>query len=242
MRDHRASGGSSLQLNLNQCVAIRDTLSEYLSRKEYVSSSNLRSGFSSSGQTSKERSKRSTLGEIFHRLVLDEPDGFNLDVSVINKGWTDRRLSQSELQNIKGARDQLNQWSDKLFCDWVDFGQVEMSTYWKDESGYSWRARPDIVVDDFVIDLKTFSGKNQKRFLKSQNRNGFLIQAAHYLEGLKHLHSRPFKFGFLCIDLTVPYRIRLDILERSQLVRAKELLSEARRAYINGVRSFSGIT
>ena len=227
MTRYGTSDRSSLQLHPSQCVAIRDTLSEYLSRTEYVSSSNLRSGYSCFGRKNKEIPKRSILGAVFHRLVLEEPDGINLDVAMINNGWTDHRLSQSELQNIKGARDQLNQWSDKLFCDWVDLGEAETSIYWKDELGYSWRARPDMVVDDFVIDLKTFSGKNQKRFLKNQDRNGFLIQAAHYLEGLKHLHHRPFNFGFLCIDLTAPFRIRFDVLEKPQLARARDLLSEA---------------
>ncbi|MBA4740379.1 MAG: PD-(D/E)XK nuclease-like domain-containing protein [Burkholderiales bacterium] len=236
MRGYGASENELPQLNPNECVAIRDTLSEYLGREEYVSSSKLRSAYSSFKRRNKEISRSSILGAIFHRLVLEEPDDFNLDMTEITNGWTDHRLSQFDLQNIKGARNQLNQWSNKLFCDWVSLGDVETSIYWKDESGSSWRARPDIITEDFVIDLKTFSGKNQKRFLKNRDRNGFLIQAGHYLDGLKYLHHRSFNFGFLCIDLTKPFRIQLDILEEPQLVRAEELLSEAKEAYIKGFR------
>jgi hypothetical protein len=180
------------------------------------------------------------LGAIFHRLVLEESDGFNLNMAEINDGWTNHKVSQPELQNIIGARDKLKQWSNRLFCDWIDMGSTETSIYWRDDSGHSWRARPDVIVGDLVIDLKTFSGKNQKSFLKNHSRNGFLIQAGHYLDGLKYLDDRPYRFGFLCIDLTAPFRIRFDVLDKSQIVLAKELLFQAKKTYLQKILSVSG--
>lgn len=239
MRD-RATENRLLQVKYNQCVAIRDTLSDYLAQVEYVSSSNLRSVYLSTERRSNKIPRRSLLGAIFHRLVLEESDGFNLDMAEINDGCTNHRVSQPELQNIKGARDKLKQWSNKLFCDWIDMGSTETSIYWRDDSGHSWRARPDLIVGDLVIDLKTFSGKNQKSFLKNQSRNGFLIQAGHYLDGLKYLDDRPYRFGFLCIDLTAPFRIRFDVLDTSQIVLAKELLFQAKKTYFQKILSVSG--
>lgn len=226
---------SLAQLKPNECVVIKDPLSDYLARVEYVSSSNLRSAHLSTERSRKEIPRGSILGAIFHRLVLEESNGFNLDVADINNGWTHHTINQFELQNIKGAREKLVQWSDKLFCRWVELGDTETSIYWRDDSGNSWRARPDLIVGDLVIDLKTFSGKNQKGFLKSPNRNGFLIQAGHYLESLKYLSDRPYRFGFLCVDLTAPFRIRLDVLDELQIVLAKELLSQAKENYFKKI-------
>ncbi|MBT6185104.1 MAG: hypothetical protein HOI07_10225 [Betaproteobacteria bacterium] len=129
------------------------------------------------------------------------------------------------------ARDKLNQWSGELFRDWIHSGFTERSIYWKDQADHQWRVRPDIVTKGLVIDLKTFSGNNQKRFLKSLNRNGHLIQAALYLEGIERLYGDPIGFAFLCIDLTSPYRIFLDVLDSKTLLFSKKLLANAKRDF-----------
>ena len=224
---------SSLVLKPGECLAIQDTIQEYLSRTDFVSSSNLRSRYYEATGARNSRDRGVGLGSVFHRLMLEEPEDFELDLPTLRDDWlagTKRSsgycLGQSDLHRINGAREKLNHWSEHLFSKWVKSGQAETSIYWKDELCCQWRARPDLVTQDLVVDLKTFSGKNQKRFLKSRDRNGYLIQAGLYLEALRRLNDRSIGFAFLCIDLTPPFDIRLDVLDKAQIVLAQNLICQ----------------
>jgi hypothetical protein len=224
---------SSLILNPGDCLAIQDTIHEYLARKEFVSSSNLRSRYYEATGVRNSGDGGAGLGSVFHRLMLEESEDFELDLPTLRKDWlvgikssSGYCLGQSDLHRINGAREKLNYWSKHLFSNWVKSGEAETSIYWKDELCYQWRARPDLVTKDLVVDLKTFSGKNQRRFLKSRDRNGYLIQAGLYLEALTRLKDRQFSFAFLCVDLTPPFNIRLDVLNKTQILLAQKLISQ----------------
>ena len=225
-------------LKSNECFAMEDTLDEYLAQVDFVSSSDLRSFRGNVGRRDGNASIRMQIGAIFHRIMLEEDEDFQISaIGMKNSCFPEplklftSYLTQTDYRHLKIARDKLNQWSGELFRDWIHSGFTERSIYWKDQADYQWRVRPDIVTKGLVIDLKTFSGNNQKRFLKSLNRNGYLIQAALYLEGIERLYGDPIGFAFLCIDLTSPYRIFLDVLDSKTLLFSKKLLANAKRDF-----------
>ncbi|MDA0237039.1 MAG: PD-(D/E)XK nuclease-like domain-containing protein [Proteobacteria bacterium] len=222
---------SPLILKPGECLAIQDSLNDYLARTDFVSSSDLRSQYHEAKGVRSSPSRGVGAGSVFHRLMLEESEDFELDLLTLTDDWlaganrsSGCRLDQSDLHRINEAREKLNHWSGHLFSHWINLGQVETSIYWKDEACSQWRARPDLVIQDLVVDLKTFSGKNQRRFLKSRDRHGYLIQAGLYLEALRRLNDRPLGFAFLCIDLTPPFDIRLDVLDKAQIILAQDLI------------------
>ena len=222
---------SSVGLACGEFVAIDDDLPIYLANFQYVSSSMLRKNFLRRNAGIRNVEPYSDSGALFHNLALQTSDRIECQClsSKYKKFSAQKNVSSNNLLN---ALDQLRTWHDGIFYDWVDEGTLERSLYWRDEIGVRWKARPDLVTSGAIVELKTFSGRNQKRFLKHPQRQGYLIQAGLYLHAYQELFDQELDFIFICVDLNPPFKIQANSLTCDERKRALDLVDLAKKAYL----------
>jgi hypothetical protein len=166
-------------------------------------------------------------GQLFHELVLTKKIKPVSEAGFV--GLHDRERKALEL-----AQEALMGWSNGKWSSWTSQGICDRSIYWQDEMGRRWRARPDLVIDGLIVDLKTFTSSNMRRFLKHEDRKGFLIQAGHYIDACQRAYRKKFSFSFLCLSFSNPVNITLDSLSEEDVERANKILRESKAGILSG--------
>ena len=116
-------------------------------------------------------------------------------------------LSMPDYSKILAMRDSFQ--SHSLTRGTVGASVTEHSLLWTDEkTGAQCKARPDIVLDGMVMDLKTTEDASPRAFERSAANFRYHCQAAFYLRAMTAdtgiLHT---KFLFIAIEKTPPYAI-----------------------------------
>lgn len=121
-------------------------------------------------------------------------------------------------------------------------GLVEHTIIWQDEETGIWlKIRPDCLCVDFdtgiCLDVKTTEDASPSAFPRACVNYDYDLQAAVYLEGLRHVFKRDFDFAFLGCEKEAPYGCALygapmEMLERGmrRFREALRLLKECRTA------------
>ncbi len=189
----------------------------------------------------KEPSDAMVLGNAVHTYCLEE-NKFNDRYIIMPK--VDRRTSDGKKQYA----DFLLEAEGRTVIDEINFNQIkamkksimsnsqardllanqdnlyEQSIFWRDDStGLLCKARPDILCNDFIIDLKTTKNAHPRKFQNDVYSNGYYLQAAMLHESLKHgLDKELSSFLFLAVESFAPYATAIYILDESAIQQGIE--------------------
>ena len=115
----------------------------------------------------------------------------------------------------------------------------EQSYFWKDkESDLLIKARPDILHDNIIVDLKTITCAASKPYQRAMVDSGYHIQGAIIRDGIRELEGRDIPNVInLCIEKTYPFAIGIKIISEQALdegrIRYKKILMEMKSAIDN---------
>lgn len=237
----------TIRCQVNACEARREPLFEYLGNRDFVSSSQLRR-FDRSGLTGPQLPDGgmvtgTVMGEALHALVL-EPDAFARQYLVLagaageQNARSERDLMRREWLDawqwaaLSGARNALLACRQAPVSQWLSAGRKELSIYWRDASGASWKARPDCFTEEIVLDLKTTGDCRPEAFSNTRERFGYDLQAAHYVDAVARLTgSRP-RFAFLAVELNAPYTVWVHELGNNEIDASIARLDQIKHAYL----------
>lgn len=217
----------------------REPLQDYLAQTSHVSSSELRRF--ARGVTRAFEGAR--LGEALHAFLL-EPDAFEagylaLDGSVpgagrLSEDEAHRRewLSPEHLDALRWVRDAVQAYAKVPLARWLKEGEKELSIYWSDASGGRWRARPDCFTPEVMLELKSTSDVRPDAFVRTRERLGYDLQAAHYLEAVKRLTGHRPRFVYLTVELIPPRSLWLHEVAAHEIEAAERKLEDLRERYL----------
>ena len=215
------------RLRPGDVFACDEPMTDYLTRTQFLSSSNLRKKMVRVEGEENRQTKSLHRGQLFHELMLTK------DIKPVSE-VTYVGVHDSEQKALRLAQEALMGWSDGEWSSWTSQGICDRSIYWRDETGHRWRARPDLIIDGLIVDLKTFTSSNMRRFLKHEDRKGFLIQAGHYIDACQRAYRKTFSFSFLCLSFSNPITITLDSLSDEDVERANMLLRKSKAGILSG--------
>jgi len=204
-----------------------EPMTDYLMRTQFLSSSNLRKNMVHVEGGENRQAKSLRRGQLFHELMLTKKIKPVSESAFVG-------LHDRERKALQLAQEALMGWSNGKWSSWTSQGICDRSIYWQAEARRRWRARPDLVIDGLIVDLKTFSNSNMRRFLKNADRNGFLIQAGHYIDACQRAYRKKFIFSFLCLSFSNPITITVDSLSDEDVERANMLLRESKAGISSG--------
>lgn len=164
-------------------------------------------------------------GSLFHTMVL-EPEKIESEYAiepVVNKRTNEGKailqefyeqnaektiITQEQLETAKIMRDKImeNKIAKKLL---KSKGECEISLFWNDEkTGTLLKARPDKIVDDIIIDLKTAVSASPNSFYKKAYDYAYHRQSAHFMEAYRKCYNKePAGFIFIVIEKEPPYAV-----------------------------------
>lgn len=227
-----------------RCFTRREPLADYLACAEYVSSSALRR-FTRTGQTAltamrpMQVPKEATLGDALHALLL-EPERFDETFftthdavptppppdadALAQRTW----LSRKDCAALEAMRDAVLRYTRSPLAAWLERGERELSIYWSDDGNGRWKARPDCLCDDVIVELKTTTDIRPNHFLKSRKRFGYDLQAAHYIDGVRRLIGRAPRFVYVAVESVKPHAVWVLEPEPEALAHASANLEALR--------------
>lgn len=107
----------------------------------------------------------------------------------------------------------------------LSFGTPELSFFTQDKkSGIEVKARPDWLVGDLIIDLKTTGegGASPEKAIKTIANLNYHIQAAHYLETVQAK-----EFNFIFVEKVYPFAVGIYKLDKDALLEGRSLREQA---------------
>lgn len=235
------------------CFTRREPLSDYLDRVDFVSSSVLRrfarTGIPPSADFKPPPvPKEATLGDALHALML-EPERFDEEyfetgsstppppdlhpAGLMARTW----LSASTCNALQAMRRAILIHGRAPLADWFGTSDKELSIYWTDDAGARWKARPDLMTGDIVVELKTATDIRPGQFAKSRRRFGYDLQAAHYVEGVERLTGRPPRFVYVAVESVRPHSVWVHELPTEALARSREELTQLKAKFADARRN-----
>ena len=224
--------------------SLREPLSAYLERNDYVSSSALRRfsrfGSAAAALPSQPVPKEATIGDALHALLL-EPERFDDDYfgidhparppadveALMGRTW----LSTTHLRTLQRMRDAVLAHRMLPLREWFASGERELSIYWRDDDGGCWKGRPDCFGPEVVLELKTTVDVRPRGFQKSRRRFGYDLQAAHYLEGVERLTGKAPRFLYVAVETGEPHTVWVHEPSRDELRHAREQLDSLKTRF-----------
>lgn len=96
-------------------------------------------------------------------------------------------------------------------------GENEVSYFWNDEeTGMLLKARPDVLYDSVVVDLKTCKDASPRAFQRAMCDGGYHIQAAMITDAIKAVDNRDIlTFINIAIEKEYPYAIGIYIIDQA---------------------------
>lgn len=180
------------------------------------------------------------LGTAAHKLILG--DGPEL-LEVAAKDWRTKKAQEEQQQaRAEGKVPLLSKdyaavhaMADAIRKDplataaLAEPGRVELSAFWRDETGVLLRCRPDLLTDRWVVDYKSTTDASKNGFAKSIYNFGYYIQASWYLAGLTALGlaDEDTPFLFVAQEKAAPYLVTVHQLDDDAMRLGRE---KARRA------------
>lgn len=160
------------------------------------------------------------VGTAAHTAVL-EPDRFADEYIVFadrryGKAWDAFKaanpgkviLSEKEMTGITGMVESLRQYRDFPLWDAIRAAQVEKSIFWTDpETGVQCRIRLDALCPFVAFDYKSIDDARPRSVSMQAARMDYDLQAAMYLEGLRHFTGEDYPFIFIFHELAKPHGI-----------------------------------
>jgi len=164
------------------------------------------------------------IGTAAHLLVL-EPDAFGAKVAAIphdnykTKAAQEARdaaraagripLLPDQIQAVRAMRDAI--LADPVAGRAFRGGKAEQSLFWRDpEFGVMCKTRPDWLPGHgrYLVDIKTSTTADPRKFEKAIAEFGYHQQAAWYLDGVEAVTGeRPARFAFVVVSKKPPHLV-----------------------------------
>lgn len=131
-------------------------------------------------------------------------------------------LSLSQQETLRGMERALNDRSAAI--DLIEGGIYEQSYFWKDpETGLMLKARPDILHQQIIVDLKTCADASPKAFQRAMVAGGYHYQGAMIQDAVQALEGRFIETVInICIETKYPYSIGIYIIDPEALDFARK--------------------
>lgn len=103
-------------------------------------------------------------------------------------------------------------------------GQAEKSIFFRDvDTGLQFKARPDVLHDDFIVDLKTARDASLDAFAREIYDKGYHIQAAMQCDAMKIVTGKEINdFLFVVVEKEAPYALGIYPLDSVALEAGRE--------------------
>jgi hypothetical protein len=113
---------------------------------------------------------------------------------------------------------------DDYAANLIDNAEYEQSIYWEDEeTGILCKARPDIMHDNIICDLKSTADASEFSFMNSAYRYGYHIQAAMLKDGFEKITKKELKAVVLiAFEKEPPYAVKSYIVDDSAIEKGQE--------------------
>jgi hypothetical protein len=222
---------------------VKDSFEEYLSKKDHIAASDIKSFLNSPAKyyyekyvrKEKEEKKHLTLGSAIHELIL-EPHLFKTNYVIFPKvdgrtkeGKTAMEkfkeisegktiLNEDEMEMINGIA--KNAMNNHTLVELLKDSYREVSCYTVDEkTGLKIRMRPDILPQTKRIlgDLKSCLDSSPKKFKSDCYTYGYSISAAYYGDFLGREN-----YLFIACAKTPPYEVALYVLNDEMVQYGRE--------------------
>lgn len=178
------------------------------------------------------------IGELIHTIIL-EPHLYDERFLAVPPAKKNTKVGKAQhainVANAAGrhmisaaeymmARDMQESFNQNQFASKIiEDAQFEKSIFWKNpKTGIMCKARPDIIKDGIVADLKTCADASPRAFQRSAAKYGYFLQAGMIFEAMTSLGIPLKAFIFICIEKTLPYSIGIYKLDSSALMKAVE--------------------
>lgn len=222
----------------------KDSFPEYLSKKDFISASDIKNFlfspkfyyFEKYENKNKEENKTLTLGSAIHQLVL-EPDEFyqnyvvsekydlrtkigkekSIEFAELNKDKT--IINEEEMKTVVAIANSCKQ--NKSLVSILQDSTPELSIYTEDkETGLKIRLRPDIYCNSkpTICDLKSCATSDMRNFKYNVFKYGYHITNAFY----SHFSSKPC-YVFAALEKDEPNQISLYTLSPKIIEQGKDL-------------------
>lgn len=118
-------------------------------------------------------------------------------------------------------------------------GEIEKSFFWKDEkSGLMVKARPDILQENAIIDLKTIADASPNSFQRAMVDGWYHVQGAMIRDAVRILENRNINNIInVCVEKKYPYCVGIYIIDEEALnhgeAKYKDLLLNMKSCIIN---------
>jgi hypothetical protein len=103
--------------------------------------------------------------------------------------------------------------------DLIQDATIEQSYFWQDKDSGLWvKARPDIIHDNMIVDLKTCVSASTRAYQRAMIDGGYHLQAAIIREAVNVLEGRDTPNAInICIEKNYPYCIGIKVISEEAL-------------------------
>jgi hypothetical protein len=209
----------------------------------------------------KETKKDWTLGSAFHTLILEPqlfPITYGMKPNPVLLKDVGREAYEKHKELIK-----ITESSDLILLavdDWNNLFEMkkslenhkeawlliegaiyEQSYFWRDaHSGLMIKARPDILHDNMIVDLKTCTDASSHAYQREMVQYGYAIQGAMCRDAVFELTGKTINTVInICCEKTYPYEVAIKIIDESALEwghkKYKQALLDMKACFESGV-------
>ncbi len=125
--------------------------------------------------------------------------------------------------------------------------RIENSFFWKDEhSGLLLKARPDILHENMIVDLKTCADASPRAFQNAMVLGGYHVQGAMIRDAVEAIEGRRINNVInICIETKYPYNMAIYIIDEYAIdegqVKYKNILLDLKNAIVHNTYQDYGI-
>ncbi len=199
------------------------------------------------------------LGTAFHTLIL-EPKRFNEEYIMKPTPVLLKDVGREAYDKYKGVCDYIEKCGQRVlsFDDWhnlmamktklesneqamqlVRDSRIENSFFWKDDyTGMLVKARPDILHENMIVDLKTCSDASPRAYQAEMVKYGYHIQGAMVRDAVKAIEGRRINNVInICVETKYPHNMAIYIIDELAIdegqVKYKNILLAIKHAIGN---------
>jgi len=143
-------------------------------------------------------------------------------------------LTTAEYENLCSMRNKI--YLSEPAMQLIGEARIENSFFWQDaHSGLLLKARPDILHDNMIVDLKTTSDASPRAFQNEMVKYGYHIQFAMIRDAVEKIEGRRItNFINLVVETKYPYNMAIYIIDEFAVdegqVKYKNICLEMKRS------------
>jgi hypothetical protein len=132
-------------------------------------------------------------------------------------------ISHEDLQTLTNMSISLSR--DSRFTELLTNSEIEKSLFWEDKgSGLIVKARPDVLQENMIIDLKTIADASAHSFQRSMIDGWYHVQGAMIRDAIRTLENRDISNVInICIEKKYPYCVGIYIIDEVALDYGEKL-------------------